>query len=104
MSAEQVKSIFEPVIKQVVDLVEGQVEAIKAKSGRVSGIILVGGFGQSNYLYTRLKQHFNSAPPPAYTEQPKHETGGCATEYRSTTAVACVDGSGQRSCTKGYRR
>ena len=73
MTAEQVKEIFEPVIKQVVDLVEGQVQAVKEKNGRVSGIILVGGFGQSNYLYTRLKQHFNSAPPPPYTEQPTHE-------------------------------
>jgi molecular chaperone DnaK (HSP70) len=79
MSAEQVKAIFEPVIRQVIDLVEGQVEAIKAKNGVVSGIILVGGFGQSNYLYTRLKQHFNSAvPPPPYTEQPTHETVNAA--------------------------
>lgn len=75
MTAEQVKGIFEPVIEQVVELVDGQVQAIKEKQGRVSGIILVGGFGQSNYLYTRLKQHFNSAPPPAYTDTPKHEDG-----------------------------
>lgn len=73
MTAEQVKSIFEPVIRQVIELVEGQVEAIKEKNGRVSGIILVGGFGQSNYLYTRLKQHFNSSPPPPYSERPTHE-------------------------------
>lgn len=73
MSAEQVKGIFEPVIQQVIELVEGQVQAIKARDGVVSGIILVGGFGQSNYLYTRLKQHFNQAPPPPYTEQPSHE-------------------------------
>lgn len=31
--------------------------------------MLVGGFGQSNYLYNRLKAHFNSAPPP-YSERP----------------------------------
>ena len=73
MTAEQVKIIFEPVIKQVIELVEGQVDAIKEKNGRVSGIILVGGFGQSNYLYTRLKKHFNSAPPPPYSERPTHE-------------------------------
>jgi molecular chaperone DnaK (HSP70) len=72
MTAEQVKTIFEPVIRQVVELVEGQVDAIKAKGGRVSGIILVGGFGQSNYLYTRLKQHFNAVPPPPYSETPTH--------------------------------
>ncbi|TKA62967.1 hypothetical protein B0A49_11022 [Cryomyces minteri] len=70
MSAEQVKTIFEPVIKDVVDLVEGQVNGIRQKGGVVSGIILVGGFGQSNHLYNRLKQHFNSAPPPPYSEHP----------------------------------
>ena len=76
MTAAQVKAIFEPVITQVIELVEGQVTAIKEKNGRVSGIILVGGFGQSNYLYTRLKQHFNSAPPPPYSERPTHEIAG----------------------------
>lgn len=73
MTAEQVKGIFEPVIRQVIELVDGQVQTIKSRGGHVSGIVLVGGFGQSNYLYTRLKQHFNSAPPPPYTEQPSHE-------------------------------
>lgn len=70
MTAEQVKDIFEPVIAEVVKLLEGQVDAIRAKGDNVSGIILVGGFGQSNYLYERLKKHFNSTPPPAYTEKP----------------------------------
>jgi len=72
MNAQQVKAIFDPVIKEVIDLVQGQVRAVKSKGGAVSGIILVGGFGQSNFLYTKLKEHFNSAPPPAYTEQPTH--------------------------------
>jgi molecular chaperone DnaK (HSP70) len=73
MSAEQVKEIFDPVISEVVSLVEGQVEAVRTKGGLVSGIILVGGFGQSNYLYTKLKQHFTSEPPPTYSETPTHE-------------------------------
>jgi hypothetical protein len=71
LEAEQVKQIFEPVIDEVVKLLEGQVEGIRAKGDTVSGIILVGGFGQSNHLYNRLKRHFNSLaalPPPAYEE------------------------------------
>ena len=74
ITAEQVKEIFEPVIKQVLELVEGQVDAITKKQGRVCGIILVGGFGQSNYLYTRLKEHFaghqNSAQLPKSITKP----------------------------------
>ncbi|KAF2748930.1 actin-like ATPase domain-containing protein [Sporormia fimetaria CBS 119925] len=72
MSADQVKDIFDPVIQEVIDLVEGQVRTIRAKGGLVCGIVLVGGFGQSNYLYNRMKAHFNSAPPPPYTERPTH--------------------------------
>ncbi|KAI1509974.1 Hsp70 family protein [Pyrenophora tritici-repentis] len=72
MSAEEVKALFDPVIEEVIHLVEGQVYSIRAKGGFVCGIVLVGGFGQSNYLYSRMKSHFNSAPPPPYTERPTH--------------------------------
>ncbi|KAG7294343.1 hypothetical protein NEMBOFW57_004414 [Staphylotrichum longicolle] len=70
MSADQIKDIFEPVVKEVCDLVQGQVDTLRAKGGIVSGIILVGGFGQSDYLYRRLKNHFTSAAPPPYSERP----------------------------------
>lgn len=72
MKAEQIKGIFEPVVKEVCELVQGQVNGIRQKGGIVSGIVLVGGFGQSNYLYTRLKSHFNTAAPPPYSERPTH--------------------------------
>ena len=72
MSAEQIKEIFEPVVKEVCELVQGQVSGVREKGGVVSGIVLVGGFGQSNYLYKRLKAHFNSAAPPPYSERPTH--------------------------------
>jgi len=72
LTAAQVKDIFEPVVKQVCDLVQGQVDGLRAKGGVVSGIILVGGFGQSDYLYRRLKAHFTSAAPPPYSERPTH--------------------------------
>ncbi|KAI5269890.1 actin-like ATPase domain-containing protein [Aureobasidium subglaciale] len=70
MSTAQVKEIFDPVIEEVVKLLDGQVDAIRAKSDTVSGIILVGGFGQSNHLYNRLKTHFNTpAQLPAYGKE-----------------------------------
>jgi hypothetical protein len=72
MSAEQVKEIFDPVVEEVINLVEGQVQSIRQKGGLVCGIVLVGGFGQSNYLYSRMKAHYNTAPPPPYTERPTH--------------------------------
>lgn len=87
MSAEQVLEIFEPIVNEVCDLVQGQVDKLRAKGGIVSGIILVGGFGQSDYLYRRLKHHFrgnlmnglashgtgsSQLPPPPYSERPTH--------------------------------
>jgi len=58
LTAEDVESVFAPIIADVVALVEGQVREIQSKGEVVSAIILVGGFGQSNYLYTRLKTFF----------------------------------------------
>ncbi|KAK3954661.1 hypothetical protein QBC32DRAFT_76636 [Pseudoneurospora amorphoporcata] len=74
MTAAQVKGIFDPVVKEVCDLVQGQVDNLRGKGQTVSGIILVGGFGQSDYLYRKLKSHFTStlAPPP-YTEIPTQQ-------------------------------
>ncbi|KAI1093758.1 actin-like ATPase domain-containing protein [Rostrohypoxylon terebratum] len=84
MTADEIKGIFEPVVKEVCDLVQGQVDGLRGKGGIVSGIILVGGFGQSDYLYRRLKAHFTSAAPPPYTERPTH----------AVSAAAALDGNG----------
>ena len=74
MTADQIKEIFEPVVKEVCDLVQGQVDGLRSKGEIVSGIVLVGGFGQSDYLYRRLKAHFTSGAPPPYSERPTHAT------------------------------
>lgn len=75
MNAEQVKGILDPVVKEVIELVEGQVDTIRAKAGHVAAIVLVGGFGQSNYMYKRMKAHFGASPPPPYSERPPSTTG-----------------------------
>jgi len=69
LSHEQVEEIFAPVVKQILNLIEDQVNAIHTSSGQVSAILLVGGFGQSMYLHSRVKSHFNRSNfPPSYTE------------------------------------
>lgn len=90
MSAEQIKEIFEPVVKEVCDLVLGQVEGIRAKGGIVSGIVLVGGFGQSDFLYRRLKSHFTSAAPPPYSERPTHANASTTEENGSIEVMQPV--------------
>ncbi|GAN09730.1 chaperone protein [Mucor ambiguus] len=46
--------VFEPVIRQVLDLIKGQL----AQSPQLEAIFLVGGFGQSNYLFRRVEDEF----------------------------------------------
>ncbi|KAF5548809.1 hsp70 [Fusarium phyllophilum] len=90
MTAEQVKDIFEPVVKEVCDLVQGQVTGLRSKGGIVSGIVLVGGFGQSDYLYRRLKSHFTSAAPPPYSERPTHANANSTQEAGSIEVMQPV--------------
>ncbi|KAK6212643.1 hypothetical protein LQW54_005064 [Pestalotiopsis sp. IQ-011] len=87
LAAAQIKEIFEPVVKEVCDLVQGQVNTVRSKGGLVSGIVLVGGFGQSDYLYRRMKAHFTSAAPPPYTERPTHASGAAAVAENSSIEV-----------------
>ncbi|KAI1846446.1 hypothetical protein JX265_005030 [Neoarthrinium moseri] len=90
LTAAQIKEIFEPVVKEVCDLVQGQVNTVRSKGGIVSGIVLVGGFGQSDYLYRRMKAHFTSAAPPPYTERPTHASGSTVAEYGSIEVMQPV--------------
>ncbi|KFA79756.1 hypothetical protein S40288_00693 [Stachybotrys chartarum IBT 40288] len=90
MTADQIKDIFAPVVKEVCDLVRGQVDGLRGKGGIVSGIVLVGGFGQSDYLYKRLKTHFTSAAPPPYSERPTHANAVATQENGSIEVMQPV--------------
>ncbi|CEP19416.1 hypothetical protein [Parasitella parasitica] len=55
LKAEELKNdVFEPVIKEVINLCEEQF----LKAGGLSAIFLVGGFGSSNYLFERVQKEF----------------------------------------------
>lgn len=53
-AAELKQEVFEPVIREVLALVEDQL--IKAHS--LQAVFLVGGFGSSNYLFERVQEEF----------------------------------------------
>ena len=53
VAGEEVKKVFEPVIREVITLIEGQIEATKKP---IKAVLLVGGFGQSAYLRDRIRQ------------------------------------------------
>ncbi|KAK8190988.1 hsp70-like protein [Phyllosticta capitalensis] len=51
---DEMKSFFNPVIKEVIRLIELQIDVAKANEGQVNRIVLVGGFGDSDYLNERI--------------------------------------------------
>jgi molecular chaperone DnaK (HSP70) len=51
--------VFEPVIREVLALVEDQ----HMKADSLQAIFLVGGFGSSNYLFDRVQQTFETRVP-----------------------------------------
>ncbi|KEQ68243.1 actin-like ATPase domain-containing protein [Aureobasidium namibiae CBS 147.97] len=63
-----VSEIFRPLVDKVIVLIERQRNVLAAHDKSAKGLILVGGFGASNYLYRCLKTRFaDEDPPPTYT-------------------------------------
>ncbi|KAH8737364.1 hypothetical protein BGZ61DRAFT_488745 [Ilyonectria robusta] len=61
LSSEEILSVFSPVVKKILKLVEDQVQAVVKKySTYPKYIILVGGFGRSRYLFNRLQAEYRS--------------------------------------------
>ncbi|KAI9277976.1 hypothetical protein BC943DRAFT_364059 [Umbelopsis sp. AD052] len=55
LPAEELRDyVFEPVVSQVLALIDGQLN----QSPNLEAIFLVGGFGQSNYLFRRVEEVF----------------------------------------------
>ncbi|KAI1374961.1 actin-like ATPase domain-containing protein [Hypoxylon crocopeplum] len=58
MTGQDVQAIFDPLVNDVLRLIDEQVKSALLKRGEkgLKGIFLVGGFGSSQYLKTRIEQ------------------------------------------------
>ncbi|KAL8987937.1 MAG: hypothetical protein Q9169_008631, partial [Polycauliona sp. 2 TL-2023] len=56
LKGSDLHQIFEPIIKDIIDLVWHQIQATRAAKTNVKAVLLVGGFSESNYLFKRLQQ------------------------------------------------
>ncbi|POR37011.1 hypothetical protein TPAR_02793 [Tolypocladium paradoxum] len=58
LTGDKLKEIFDPLITDILRLIEQQVQSIQIKRGKkgVTGICLVGGFGSSQYLKDRVQK------------------------------------------------
>lgn len=60
LKGSDVYDIFEPVIKQIINLVVQQIKVSKKVGADVKGVIMVGGFGENIYLFERLQKALKS--------------------------------------------
>lgn len=62
MAGDVLQDIFQPIIKEIVQLVSDQLRQARSKrpNQHVKGIFLVGGFGSSRYLKKYLDEKFES--------------------------------------------
>jgi len=106
LTSEQVKQIFDPIVNDVIALVEHQVQVLRDFDEKVTAILCVGGFGQSAYLQKRLEAHFETDLPPAYSLQEVEGSDSDTVKDLETQSIkvmvptdcwtACVRGALQR--------
>ncbi|KAG5953321.1 hypothetical protein E4U53_006055 [Claviceps sorghi] len=58
LTGRELSRIFEPLVADILRMIEHQVQKVQLKKKKISGIFLVGGFGSSHYLMQRVKEHF----------------------------------------------
>ncbi|KAI7306299.1 actin-like ATPase domain-containing protein [Hortaea werneckii] len=72
MNQRDVGQIFKPVVQQVIELIEGQINSVYELGQKVNALILVGGFGRSEFLATCLRKRFTEREPCIEVLQPVH--------------------------------
>jgi hypothetical protein len=55
LSFNDIKAMFDPIVGRIIRLIHKQL----SKSSDISAMLLVGGFSESKYLQTRIKQRFD---------------------------------------------
>ncbi|KAM3422911.1 hypothetical protein BST61_g394 [Cercospora zeina] len=54
---EEILQCFEPVVNRILELVRNQIVAIQAQNRALQNVLVVGGFGASEYLFQQIKLH-----------------------------------------------
>ncbi|CAK7239584.1 MAG: hypothetical protein STHCBS139747_001015 [Sporothrix thermara] len=54
---EEILQCFEPVVNRILELVRNQIIAIQAQNRTLQNILVVGGFGASEFLFQQIKLH-----------------------------------------------
>ncbi|KAL8675502.1 MAG: hypothetical protein Q9168_000014 [Polycauliona sp. 1 TL-2023] len=54
---EEILQCFEPVVNRILELVRNQIIAIQAQNRLLQNVLVVGGFGASEYLFQQIRLH-----------------------------------------------
>ncbi|CAD0083693.1 unnamed protein product [Aureobasidium vineae] len=69
LSTAEVGELCRPLVSSVIDLVERQRNVLAAYGKTAKGVVPVGGFGTSNFLYKCLKSRFADEDPHLSTRR-----------------------------------
>ncbi|KAK3398271.1 hypothetical protein B0T20DRAFT_498039 [Sordaria brevicollis] len=60
ITGKEVKGVFDPIIEKITNLIDGQIIAVKKKTGANPKVyvVMVGGFGRCRYLFQMVKDNF----------------------------------------------
>ncbi|KAL8992611.1 MAG: hypothetical protein Q9169_006967, partial [Polycauliona sp. 2 TL-2023] len=102
LKGSDLHQIFEPIIKDIIDLVWHQVQATRAANTNVKAVLLVGGFSESGYLFKRLQE--SVAPegievhksPNGWTAVVRGALIKALSEYSPKQAKVNIDGRATR--------
>lgn len=65
LTQDDMKSLFDPVVEIILELVAGQVDRAKESENKtIDTLVLVGGFGSSPYIKEKLQEWCESRPSP----------------------------------------
>ncbi|KAL8938655.1 MAG: hypothetical protein Q9216_003775 [Gyalolechia sp. 2 TL-2023] len=98
LQGADLREIFEPVIKKIIDLVNQQVEATLETKSTVRAIVMVGGFSENEYLHSRLCEavkHHNievQRSPQSWTAVVRGALMKGLAEVNSNNAVVSITG------------
>lgn len=70
MDSADVGGLFRPIIVDIIKLVESQISKLQQSGHKVNGLILVGGFGQSECLLKCLQSRFGGAAAASSATSP----------------------------------
>ncbi|KAK5744403.1 hypothetical protein LTR17_002113 [Elasticomyces elasticus] len=70
MDTADVDNIFRPIVANIISLVEGQILQVRSSGAEVNGLLLVGGFGQSECLMKALQARFSTGVHKIEVMQP----------------------------------